>query len=470
MPSLFAWTLLASTLFSLCTARIPSRNLNETTLLNHCGCLECDESIWSRPAADLMTGETYSCGDRITYYMTAMAYSEQDACSAVAGAEFPTVCGRQCNPSRCDGRYSPPAPSFSNGTEPVNTVTPDTPIYCFPEPRARKQWNNVFGKYKVQAKEDTVPCGPGNNFFSSSLVSVRRNRRRVRLQFRKLNGTWTGSEIRIPACEQPFSYGHYLFSVKSITVHKASTGALVAKQLPISLVLGLFTWDTTDDFVSSLFFIPLENISETKIVCNSLHLTQAIHPFSSFVQATNENYNHETDIEISQWNIPGNEDVQFLVQPPKAPQLKRFFSGGDDGSIDHGSSHTYSFDWAPNRVDWHTTAAGGYNHSYSTADAHYYGTPDYVQCLPADLEIRMNLWNMLGTSTPTGMADDDVAEVVIDNFTYLPSKQERLREGEACSKSCQCGNGNACIYGFCYPPQQVQSQEDVVAQINTDSL
>jgi hypothetical protein len=159
-------------------------------------------------------------------------------------------------------------------------------------------------------------------------------------------------------------------------------------------------------------------------------------PFYRFLQATHENYNHEVDIEISQWNVEGNEDVQFLVQPIKAPQFKRSFSGGNDGSIDHGSSHTYSFDWAPNRVDWHTTAgAGGYSHSYSTADAHYYGTPDFVQCLPANVEIRINLWNVLGTLTPTGMADDDVVEVVIDDFTYTPSKQDGLAEGEACSKS-----------------------------------
>jgi hypothetical protein len=145
------------------------------------------------------------------------------------------------------------------------------------------------------------------------------------------------------------------------------------------------------------------------------------------------------------------------MQPPKAPQLKRFFSGGADGSIDHGRNHTYSFDWAPNRVDWNTTAGGGdggYEHSYSTADAHYYGTPDYVQCLPADVEVRINLWNMLGTATPTGMADNDVVEVVIDGFKYTPSEQKIVGEGEACSKWCQCGFGNSCIYGFCYSPAQ----------------
>jgi hypothetical protein len=113
------------------------------------------------------------------------------------------------------------------------------------------------------------------------------------------------------------------------------------------------------------------------------------------LQATHENYNHEVDIEISQWNIPNNADAQFLVQPAKAPQFERFFSGGAEGSVDQGG-HVWRFDWGPNRVDWHTTAADGHTHTYSTKDAIYYGTPDHVQCLPANVEVRMNVWNLFG--------------------------------------------------------------------------
>jgi hypothetical protein len=176
------------------------------------------------------------------------------------------------------------------------------------------------------------------------------------------------------------------------------------------------------------------------------------------LQATHENWNHEVDIEISQWNIKGNADAQFLVQPAKTPQFERFFSGGAEGSLDQGG-HVWRFDWSPNRVDWHTTAAGGHSHSYSTADAIYYGTPDRIQCLPANVEVRINVWNLLGQATPTDMTDDDVVEVTIDNFTYTPSGQESAGEGEACTKWCQCGYGNACIDGICSQPQ-MQSEPD----------
>jgi hypothetical protein len=194
--------------------------------------------------------------------MTKLAYSEEDACSTIAGHDFPTICGRSCNPSRCDGRFSPPPSSFfpSDTTldfqkEVATAVTLDTPLYCYPSSDKRMQWTNVFGKYTIQAKEDVVPCGPGNNHFSSSMVAVHNDK--LKIQFRKQDEKWTGSEIRLllPESEGPFSYGRYSFSVEKVTVRNASTGALVSRQLPPSIVLGMFTWDSTDDYVR--FQLPL---------------------------------------------------------------------------------------------------------------------------------------------------------------------------------------------------------------------
>lgn len=249
--------IILSTLFALCSAsfnatnrlQIRRRKLNQPL---HCGCFDCDETVWSRPAKDLVTGEEHTCGDRITYLMTELASSEEDACATIAGEDFPNICGRSCNPSRCDGRFSPPPSSFSSVETPdfqdVASVTLDTPLYCYP-PDQRMQWTNVFGKYTIQAKEDVLPCGPGNNHFSSSTVSVRNDK--LKLQFRKQHEKWTGSEIRLipPAGERSFSYGRYSFSVQKVTVRNASTGTLVSKALPPSLVLGMFTWDSTDDYV-----------------------------------------------------------------------------------------------------------------------------------------------------------------------------------------------------------------------------
>jgi hypothetical protein len=255
--------ILLSTLLALCSTRfsnatnraqIRQRKLNQKPL--HCGCFECDEDVWSRPAKDLVTGEEHTCGDRIEYLMTELAYSEEDACSTIAGEDFPKICGRSCNPYRCDGRFSPPPSSFSSvekapdfQQDVADVVTFDTPLYCYPSPDRRMQWTNVFGNYIIQAKEDVVPCGPGNNHFSSSTVSVRNDK--LKLQFRKQHGKWTGSEVRLilPAGERPFSYGRYSFSVERVTVRNATSGNLVSKQLPPSLVLGMFTWDSTDDYV-----------------------------------------------------------------------------------------------------------------------------------------------------------------------------------------------------------------------------
>lgn len=196
----------------------------------------------------------------------------------------------------------------------------------------------------------------------------------------------------------PFLYGKYSFSVKSIEVIEA--GSVVSNILPQSLILGLFTWDATE------------------------------------IYAIRENYNHEVDIEISRWNIPDNADAQFLVQPPGSPQMKRFFTGNPYQQ----APHVYDFDWKPALVEWRTDAGGGETHRYSTEDALALDAPDFVQCLPADMEVRLNLWNLFGSATPVGMTINQVVEVVIDNFAYTPSSLTEVSPGGTCSKDCQCGS------------------------------
>lgn len=117
---------------------------------NRCGCADCSESVWSRDARDPVTLVSYTCGERIEYLIE-QGTSEIDACRLVAGEEFATVCGRECNPNRCDGRYFVPNVS-GPATAEVNTVTNLTPQYCFPDPESRATWDNVWGKYTVQGK------------------------------------------------------------------------------------------------------------------------------------------------------------------------------------------------------------------------------------------------------------------------------------------------------------------------------
>jgi hypothetical protein len=363
----------------------------------HCGCYDCTEQVWNAIAGE------YTCGERISYVAgdTSKYPTEEDACRLVAGKEFPKICGSGCNPDSCDGRTPPVAP---------DTFTPESSLYCFPEYAQRTRFENVWGKYTVEVKEGSS-CGPGGNKFTTNTVSVDNDE--LKLQFKKGDNGWEGSEVRVilPEEEMPYTYGTYSFSVKTVSVIDADTSAVIDTVLPQSLIIGLFTWDDTD------------------------------------IYAVNENWNHEVDIEISRWNISGDPDAQFLVQPPLDPQLYRFYSGADS-TYDQGG-HVYDFTWNPGKVDWYTDAAGGKNHSYATEDAIFAGLDDYVQCLPADVEIRMNLWNMFGSAMPVGMSDNQVVEVIIDDFTFTPSNLEYVMNGGYCTKHCHCDPSSLCLNGIC---------------------
>jgi hypothetical protein len=381
----------------------------------HCGCYDCTEQVCNAIA------DKYTCGARIIYVIgdvdTYDTYAtEEQACRLVAGEEFPGICGSACDPDSCDGR-SPP----SNGSEPTSTpnnsvseptppLTPKSSLYCFPEYAQRTRFQNVWGKYTVEVKEG-ASCGPGSNDFTTNAVSV--DNGELKLQFKKGANSWEGSEVRfiLPEEERPFTYGTYSFSVKTVSVLDAITSAVIDAVLPQSLVLGLFTWDDTESY--------------------------AIH----------ENWNHEMDVEISRWNIPGNPDAQFLVQPPEDPQFVRFYTGA--GSTYDQGGHVYDFTWNPGKVTWYTDAAGGNYHSYATEDAIFAGVNDYVQCLPANVEIRLNLWNMFGNAMPVGMSTNQMVEVVIDDFTFTPSNLGYVLDGGYCTKPYQCDASSTCVSGIC---------------------
>jgi hypothetical protein len=278
-------------------------------------------------------------------------------------------------------------------------------------------WEN---DYIVQVKEGYT-CGPGDNRFSRNTVSTDNDE--LTLQFKKNGSVWEASEVRIIQQnhdQQPFRYGNYTFHVKSVAIKNVNTPQeTISSILPSNLVLGLFTWDPTDRY--------------------DVH----------------QNWNHEVDIEISQWGSANSADAQFLVQPPGDPQMHRFYSGSTSSSYQQ-SNQWYSFRWLPNALSWFSTAGGvnGQSHSYSTEYAITQGCADYVQCLPADVEIRINLWNMSGMSVaPTGLNDDEYVEVIIDNFIYEEAVGVKFVEpGDYCSKHCQCEASQGCVNGRCIDP------------------
>jgi hypothetical protein len=139
-----------------------ARRKAQASTKNRCGCAQCSDSIWARPAKDPVTLVSFTCGERIEYLISQEGKSEEDACRKVAGDEFAVQCGRECNPNRCDGRYFVPnsvgSGSSTSSSFEVNTVTNLTPQYCFPEPSSRKTWDNVWGKYTVQGKKTLLKC------------------------------------------------------------------------------------------------------------------------------------------------------------------------------------------------------------------------------------------------------------------------------------------------------------------------
>jgi len=323
----------------------------------------------------------------------------------VCGTEFPWIC-EECNPSECNEPDTTPSP-----VTPIPTYIPYPPtedLYCFPNEDSRIRFDNIWEDFTIEIKERGEACGPGNNFFSRETVSLDGNELTLRFQFDGIS--WKASEVRVISGSQ-FSYGSFSFSVKSVSVKSSTSGTVLSEALPADLVLGLFTWDPTDRY--------------------DVH----------------QNYNHEVDIEVSQWGNPSNPDMQFLMQPPGNPQLYRFWSDGSGGLNQY--PHTHSFEWVPGKITWQSSSGGGQSHMYSTESSVIDGRIDYVQCLPADLEVRMNLWNMHGNAVPNGMSIGDYVEVVIDNFSYTKSDMKFIESGEYCSKHCQCEAMRGCVNAKC---------------------
>ena len=357
-----------------------------------CGCNDCEA------AYNLFAGDS-TCGERIEFLMDGGA-TEDEACRRVANVEYPFLCGPSCDPTRCDGKNPP--------------LKPRTPIYCFPKYSDRQRYENVWGDYILEVKEDEVlgVCSPSFNKFTNNTVSVQDDE--LTLQYKKNGDMWEAGEVRVvmPQEKMPFQYGTYSWNVKSIQVKNVNTGAVRQDFLPPSLVLGMFTWDATEDFT------------------------------------VRQNYNHEVDVELGRMADPNTDnDGQFLVQPAREPNLHQFSTKDENGDFQQAPQE-YSFTWNPAEIAWDTTAGNEVDHFYSSEQAVTLGLEDYVQCLPTNLEVRINLWNLNGTMvTPMEMSDDEMVEVVIDNFSYTPTNRTGVEDGGFCTKDCQCLEGSECSLG-----------------------
>ncbi len=236
----------------------PSPSVDNTTVAvvgdpsSRCGCAACVEATWNSLAGE------FTCGERIMFLKTDLAYpTEVQACRQVA-FEFPCICGG-CDPGRCKlptpefslpSGWTPPTVSKSGG--PITpSPTPaaaaidtslraeDQLLYCFPDAAARPTytlWNGLV----IQPKISESACGPGNNFFRSETVVVDTAQQTLTMLY--ANGVASEVRVLLPEAQRPFSYGSYQFSVKSVEV-LSSAGDVLSNVLPKELVLGLFTWD-----------------------------------------------------------------------------------------------------------------------------------------------------------------------------------------------------------------------------------
>lgn len=143
--------------------------------------------------------------------------------------------------------------------------------------------------------------------------------------------------------------------------------------------------------------------------------------------------------------------------------MQRFHSGPNRSYKQ--APRKFDFEWSPGEIKWKGDRGEG--HSYSVHDALTSGAPDFTQCLPADVEIRMNLWNLLGTSKPSGLEDHHIVEVVIDDFKFNPSKVKGLNNGDVCTKGCQCKSQN-CVGNRCRRTRSLQ-QASTAAHVSNST-
>mmetsp|Transcript_12371 Transcript_12371/g.26049 ORF Transcript_12371/g.26049 Transcript_12371/m.26049 type:complete len:476 (+) Transcript_12371:192-1619(+) len=130
----------------------PSRSeISPPTPKSFCSCAECTTEIWDSPATD-SAGHSYTCGQRISWLMTADggSLSERDACIQVAGVEFASgPCGPKCNPFDCDPDYlDDPDPSTLHWSDEFD-------VDGSPDP---SKWD-----YDLGDGCDMNLCGWGNN-------------------------------------------------------------------------------------------------------------------------------------------------------------------------------------------------------------------------------------------------------------------------------------------------------------------
>ena len=355
-----------------------------------CACESCSNS--------------WSCVERVEWLLQDdVNMRESEACQRVAEA-YPLSCGA-CADGSCTSdtntRVDPEADQ--EGKE-------EPPLYCFPMEDQRTSYR-LWGGKTVQVKQSagTSVCGPRQNHFSSTGVSVNMEEELLVLRYQDNSA----SEVRVLLSEHqlPYHYGKYSFSIKSVTVWNAN-GQLISEALPPYMILSFSTYDPDEVDRYGEF-------SHHQVKVNIGHLT------------TSKDDNNQAN-------------VQFSVEPETPANVYRFTEPQVAGSI-------YSFTWSPGSITWESTASSrtGQPETFSvtTVVALVNNRPDAIQCLPDyHMDVRISLFSSIGMDA---QFDDTTVEVVVDGFDFVPSGEVALANGEACSKSCQCASSAECVLNTC---------------------
>lgn len=192
--------------------------------------------------------------------------------------------------------------------------------------------------------------GPGPNYFSNSTDNVWLDKEgRLHLRITNRNGKWYCAKVTLV---NSYSHGRYIFRVDSRV-----------DSLDKNVVAGLFTY---------------------------------------------KNDSEEIDIEFSKWNIDGNMDSQFAVQPSEKSQNKRRYFLNLDGE-----KSTHWFNWQPDRIDFA---------SYQGHSAELPAAADIIQKwtytgtdIPPDVDekAKINLWLFRG-NPPANLKE---TEMIISGFS-----------------------------------------------------
>lgn len=244
--------------------------------------------------------------------------------------------------------------------------------------------------------------GPGPNWFTTrdDHVFVDGDGY-LQLNIQQFGPQWFSSEVTL---EDSLGYGDYLFTTGTDFEPWAD-----------NVVLGLFIWQYA--------------------IC--------------YDAADVTNLYNEFDVEISRWNIPGNDLGQFVAQPASFSGNKSRFALPTTGP----RRMTFAFRWLPNRIESRTWRGGqlaeNVNDPFHTWN---YVGPHIPR--PEQPRVHLNLWTI-------GSAPNDGRQhtASIESFGFVPACADpTYGEGVACWESCLNGPDKS-ILGSCNPRDSDEDQD-----------